>query len=92
MQRVLGFLNLIATRISREVLAPSMAGERGPFILFTVFTGVPRTEVPVGAGAVDARKEGGAVDASLLWLPRLLTPHFDLVRRFSFFFGRSPFL
>ena len=73
--------------MSREIPALPCAGEGSPFIPFTVSAGVLRTEVLVGAGAVGAGKKRGAVNASLLWYPRSLTPYFNLACEFSFLAG-----
>ena len=62
--------------------------ERPPFIFSLAFTGVPKSRVLVGAGAVGASKVGGAFHASLLRPHRSLTPHFKLARRLAFSVGR----
>ena len=64
-----------------------IAEESSPFFLFQLLTGVLRSEMLVGASAVGIGEKRGAVHASLFWSPCLLTPHFDLVRVFSFLAG-----
>ena len=57
------------------------------FIRLLPITGVPKSRVLVGTGAIGAGEVGGAFYASLLWSSRFLTPHFKLASDFSFSFG-----
>ena len=67
-------------------------GRQASFYLFVLYHGVPKSGMVVGVGAIGASKVGGALYASLLRLPRFLTPHFNLAREFSFLAGGRRFL
>ena len=74
------------------IFSPTSVGGRPPFIFSSFITSVPKSGMLVGAGAIGASKVGGALYASLLRLPRFLTPHFNLAREFSFLAGGRRFL